>query len=206
MAIILLFASTATIAIRTVFQADELRSSASQVRTLLHKTRNRAMTTGRICLFRLQHDSPAYRIEYFQAEEETYSGETPVDTDPILADTTDLVDENGVPKKNIVHGGFTIQFPKGVIFYQGGTGYSNREQNQELFLEDLGSDWSTPIFFYPDGSCSDASLVLVNEEEKAIQLTVRGLTGTVELGKLVPLSKIQELEQSYLGGTGLLGN
>ena len=47
--------------------------------------------------------------------------------------------------------------------------------------ESSGSDgtvWSTPIFFYPDGSTSTAALLLKNESGRCIEIRLRGLTGT----------------------------
>ena len=38
--------------------------------------------------------------------------------------------------------------------------------------------WSTPIFFYPDGSTSTAAILLKNETGRCIEVRLRGLTGT----------------------------
>ena len=50
-------------------------------------------------------------------------------------------------------------------------------------------DWSDPIFFYPDGTTSDAQLTLKNEEGRAIELNLRGLTGTVEVGDILAVEE-----------------
>ena len=48
--------------------------------------------------------------------------------------------------------------------------------------ETAGADnrtaWSTPIFFYPDGSTSTAAILLKNEAGRCIEVRLRGLTGT----------------------------
>jgi Tfp pilus assembly protein FimT len=44
--------------------------------------------------------------------------------------------------------------------------------------------WSDSICFYPDGTTSDARLVLVNERGNRVELTLRGLTGTVSVGEV----------------------
>ena len=41
-----------------------------------------------------------------------------------------------------------------------------------------GKAWSTPIFFYPDGSTSTAAMLLKNEAGRCIEVRLRGLTGT----------------------------
>jgi len=41
-----------------------------------------------------------------------------------------------------------------------------------------GTVWSTPIFFYPDGSTSTAAILLKNAAGRCIEIRLRGLTGT----------------------------
>ena len=41
-----------------------------------------------------------------------------------------------------------------------------------------GTAWSTPIFFYPDGSTSTAAILLKNEAGRCIEVRLRGLTGS----------------------------
>jgi hypothetical protein len=38
-------------------------------------------------------------------------------------------------------------------------------------------NWSPPILFKPDGTTSDASVVLQNDRGETIRVTLRGLTG-----------------------------
>ena len=41
-----------------------------------------------------------------------------------------------------------------------------------------GKIWSTPIFFYPDGTTSTAAILLKNESGRCIEVRLRGLTGS----------------------------
>jgi hypothetical protein len=50
-------------------------------------------------------------------------------------------------------------------------------------------DWSQPIFFYPDGTTSDAQLTLRNGQGRAIELNLRGLTGTVDVGDILSVEE-----------------
>ncbi len=43
--------------------------------------------------------------------------------------------------------------------------------------------WSQPILFYPDGTTSDASLLLANANQLSIRVTLRGLTGISQIGE-----------------------
>ena len=50
-------------------------------------------------------------------------------------------------------------------------------------MSDLsGGGWSDSICFYPDGTTSDVRLVLLNDRGNRVELTLRGLTGTVIVG------------------------
>jgi prepilin-type N-terminal cleavage/methylation domain-containing protein len=47
-----------------------------------------------------------------------------------------------------------------------------------------GTSWGPPILFFPDGTAADATFGITNEDELRIDLSVRGLTGTLTLGPL----------------------
>lgn len=44
--------------------------------------------------------------------------------------------------------------------------------------------WGPPILFFPDGTAADATFGIANEDELQVDLSVRGLTGTLSLGPL----------------------
>ncbi|MEZ6120839.1 MAG: prepilin-type N-terminal cleavage/methylation domain-containing protein [Pirellulaceae bacterium] len=41
--------------------------------------------------------------------------------------------------------------------------------------------WSSPIIFYPDGTCSSGTLQLTSEDGYRVSVTIRGLTGTARV-------------------------
>lgn len=49
-------------------------------------------------------------------------------------------------------------------------------------LDGEGTAWSDPIVFYPDGSATDAHLVLQNEHDRCIKVSLRGLTAVATVG------------------------
>ena len=71
---------------------------------------------------------------------------------------------------------FKTRLPDGVIFASANVSNSNQ------FTATMGSagdgPWSSPIIFRPDGTTSDATVLLVNEPGQTIRVTLRGLTGT----------------------------
>jgi len=67
------------------------------------------------------------------------------------------------------------RLPDGVTFVSGDVANSN----QVLATMPAAAEgpWSAPILFHPDGTTSDASLLLTNGRQATIRVTLRGLTG-----------------------------
>ncbi len=79
---------------------------------------------------------------------------------------------------------FKTQLPDGVIF--GHADVSNSNQLTATIGSAGDGPWSAPIVFRPDGTTSDATVLIVNEPGNTIRVTLRGLTGTSnasEVGK-----------------------
>lgn len=79
---------------------------------------------------------------------------------------------------------FKTRLPSGVIFAKADVSNSNQ------LTATMGSagdgPWSAPILFRPDGTTSDATVLLANEPGHTVRVTLRGLTGTStasEVGK-----------------------
>jgi prepilin-type N-terminal cleavage/methylation domain-containing protein len=67
------------------------------------------------------------------------------------------------------------RLPDGIIFTSGNIASSAKTLATLPMAAE--SAWSQPILFHPDGTTSDATLLLANEYEVAIRVTLRGLTG-----------------------------
>jgi type II secretory pathway pseudopilin PulG len=67
------------------------------------------------------------------------------------------------------------RLPDGVIFAGGDVSSSSQ------VLATLGTidqtAWSAPILFHPDGTTSDASVLVANAAQQTVRVTLRGLTG-----------------------------
>lgn len=44
--------------------------------------------------------------------------------------------------------------------------------------------WGTPVFFFPDGTTSTVRMLLANEQQRTIEVWLRGLTGTTRVGRI----------------------
>ena len=67
------------------------------------------------------------------------------------------------------------RLPDNVIFAAGDVATS--AQAMAMLGSAKDGAWSEPIMFNPDGTTSDASLLLQNDQGHTIRVTLRGLTG-----------------------------
>jgi Tfp pilus assembly protein FimT len=67
------------------------------------------------------------------------------------------------------------RLPDGIVFNSGNVASSAKTLATMPLTAESG--WSTPILFHPDGTTSDATVLLASEDQMAIRVTLRGLTG-----------------------------
>ena len=78
--------------------------------------------------------------------------------------------------------------PEGVVFV-GGT--SERDTRAEAVVEEMTTvlgpgafAWAETIIFFPDGTATDAEVILENDQGRQITVWLRGLTGVVQVGNI----------------------
>ena len=148
---------------------QRLRQAADAVRTEWTRARVEAMSSGRTYVFSHGLESDAYRVGDLQNAE-------------YVPETVD--EEYGEACRSA-----SYALPEGCQFVAGETRLDDRAEM--AFGEEAapeadadGTVWSEPILFYPDGTTSDATVVLENEYHRRIELTLRGLTGVATVGEL----------------------
>ena len=160
---------------------QRLRKAADQVRTEWSAARIEAMESGQTCVFRHVPQSDTFQVDChlteLTADDPTFGG----DFRGHLPDRTGESDEDGTSQPKAKH------LPEGITFVAAETAVDTRaativsESDQPPAA---GPGLSEPILFYPDGTTSTARLSLKNEFGRYIELTLRGLTGTVKVGQL----------------------
>jgi len=145
------------------FSRAGLNSAADLLRGVWSKARLAAMQSGKTHVFRFEPDGSRFQIIAF--------------------------DELGLPEKNELEPDdpeesrkavdilrlSASRLPDGVIFAAGEMATSS--QANAVLGEMGGGPWSGPTMFRPDGTTTDASIVLANEQEQTLRVTLRGLTG-----------------------------
>jgi hypothetical protein len=154
------------------FSRAGLQSGAELVRGALARARLAAMESGQTYVFRFE--PRASRFQIIALDQLGLPGSEMIAPEDPSAEH-DVADMLRLPSSRL---------PDGVTFAAGDIADSSQ------VLATLGatnqSAWSAPILFHPDGTTSDASIVLANASLNTVRVTLRGLTGitnTSEVGK-----------------------
>ncbi len=145
---------------------QRLRKAADRVRTDWARARVEAMSSGQTYIFRYAPESNRYWIQ-------RHAG----------ADFTPEADDASTS------GQTERLLPEDISFAAGQTRVDSRaatfqSDSSEIGGEPLEAGRSKPILFYPDGTTSSARLMLKNKQNRRIELSLRGLTGIVMVGRL----------------------
>lgn len=163
---------------------QRLRKAADKVRTSWTRARIEAMSTGRTLVFRWSLDSDRYIIESQAGPESvetmTSSNEGEFDESGGVATT-----ESGPLSEE------SRRLPEDVRFVDGEVEFDTRatilcESTADPDVEPVDQA-AEPILFFPDGTTSTAKLILENDYQRRIELSLRGLTGVVTVGDTYPV-------------------
>jgi type II secretory pathway pseudopilin PulG len=156
------------------FSRAGLRSGAELVRGAWARARLAAMDSGQTHVFRFEPRASRFQIitldQLGMPGSEMIEPENP-SAEHEAADTLRLA---------------RSRLPEDVIF--AGGDISDSSQVLALLGTASQSVWSAPILFHPDGTTTDASVVLSNTSQQTVRVTLRGLTGVAnasEVGKEV---------------------
>jgi len=178
LALVVFMAAIIWPALERPMAAQRLREAGDQVRGVWVRTRVRAMSTGQTYLFRCAAGSSQYVVEAQAGLEPATRGVATADAmaAPLTLDssTVSAYAEEGT-------------LPEGIVFYSGDAAVEAAAEARPYDANLADQMWSEPILFFPDGTTSTAALQLRNEYDRTIQLSLRGLTGTVTVGEIEAL-------------------
>jgi prepilin-type N-terminal cleavage/methylation domain-containing protein len=136
-------------------------------------------------------------------------------TDFIIRDPANASKERGTQFVNLPTGIKVVDLivvpEERAAFYLGLTGGNETATDEEMLVNEeidnrnirLGETssgdkiWSTPIFFYPDGTCSTAALLLKNGKNQCIEVRLRGMIGLTKITETNSLNDyVGELDAS----------
>jgi prepilin-type N-terminal cleavage/methylation domain-containing protein len=167
LALLVVIAAVATPLLEGSFARASLQGGSDLLRGAWARARLAAMESGLTYVFRFQPNGGRYQIVTLN-DLGMPGAETVVEgVDPEY----DVDDMMRVPQPRL---------PEGVIF--AAADISTSSQVLATLGTTEGGVWSNPILFHPDGTTSDASVLLSNDSGQTVRVTLRGLTGISNVG------------------------
>jgi len=184
LAILVVVAAAAAPALRGVMRDAALKNAAETVRIHWTKAHVKAMKTGRIQVFRFEQDGARFTVQPWAAADDE------IEAAPSVQGFGTEEEETASPR---LDESSAVSLPEGTKFIAGAAAVQGRSQAIEQDIQDANrfeADWSQPILFYPDGSTSDAWVIVGNEREVGIRVDLRGMTGTATLGDVTAVEEL----------------
>mgnify|MGYP007051591917 CR=1 FL=1 len=129
------------------------------------------MSSNRTYVFRYAPDGDTYTIQAYASEDEA-AWDVPLVADPQIESAS-----GGTSRQ--------CRLAEKVRFVAGEAQSGASTGTMAIGDAPASANAAQPIFFYSDGTCSDAQLQLANEYGSTITLSLRGLTGVVTVSESV---------------------
>jgi hypothetical protein len=190
------------------FSSVRLRRAGDQVLAHWSKTRALAIETGDVYQFAFTPESGEFRIEPWTGvvseaalKQTSASSATSRAADAAAAPTT-ATDAAGATKtaagkaEKEQEKGLTL--PEQAKFYAGQIAAEDPETGERKVvpLTSSGDEQSTAIMFFPDGTTSQASVVLTNDRQQYLRLTLRSLTGVGRASQVLTRDELERVDRS----------
>ncbi len=190
-------------ALKGPMENQRLRASGDIVRVEWSRARVKAMESGRTYVFRHQPELGTFKIEPWYMEDD-YLESSDVNTGMGGGAAGGI---NGLQVNEALSSGGLVnptsttatsttelgELPEGVVFVGSESEMDDRSAFITLTTADAGEEalWSPPIFFYPDGTSSTSRILIRNGRGRYVMVSVRGLTGVVQVSDLLTVEEIQ---------------
>lgn len=164
---------------RTLKQ-QSVQGNAEQVRQILDRARVRAVEEGRILQLRYEpHGRHYVLLPLDPADESQTTANSPLNKSTTFGAQAPLVEPFRVyelAEGCYFHVDSSLLSGEQVVAERLGEAWMPHLENS-AGVQDIA--WSASILYYPDGSATDGSLVVMDQDNQYLKLHVRGLTGAV---------------------------
>ena len=185
LAIMVAVAALAAPAFQNMMRDARLQSAADQIRVEFTRAHVKAMKTGRIQVFRFEIGGTRFSVQPYAASDDE------IEAAPAVLGFGN--DDEGEVATARMDESQAVTLPDGVTFAGGSAALESRSQSIEQEIQDanmFSGDWSQPILFYPDGSSSDAWVIVANEREVGIRVSLRGMTSASRLSEVTNVEQL----------------
>jgi type II secretory pathway pseudopilin PulG len=170
LSLLVIVASVSMPYLNSSFSRAHLNGATDILRDALTRGRLTAMQSGQVQAFRCEPKGARFQLVAFDKLSLPESSVPPPDNTDGEHSVHDLL--RLAPPR----------LPDNVIFADAQIAASNQVG---ALLGDAKDDvWSKPILFNPDGTTSDASILLQNDIGQTVRVTLRGITGLISSGEV----------------------
>jgi len=181
LAIMVVISGVAWMALQRPLARQRLHSAADAVRTEWCQARVDAMKSGHTYAFRYLVHGDRYHLG---PQENPSAADSSTSAQAATPDDEELGDDPLPPPvdKTLPHG---IRF----LAPEGNGDLAALGDDPEPEAAEEGNNWSDPIYFYADGSASDARVLLAADRHSAMRLLLRGVTGSVTVDDVTAVTQ-----------------
>lgn len=204
LALVVLIGSMVAPVFNGVFSTVRLRRGGDQVIAQWSAARMRAIETGEVQQFRFTPETGKLVVEPWtgvlgtgaDARRSTGTASTNSSSAPAGGTTSTTTAASSTAATGTAKT-TNVTLPEEVIFHAGELAVEDYETGERSVasLQQPSEDQSTPILFFPDGTTSDASVLLTNGKQQFVRLTLRGLTGVGRSSLVLTQEELQRADR-----------
>ncbi|MCA9260650.1 MAG: hypothetical protein KDA61_15665 [Planctomycetales bacterium] len=205
LALLVVMASMAAPLVNGAFSSVRLRRAGDVVLQSWMRARRVSIEDGAVRQFRFKPSSGEFRVELWSpldvaGSESTGAAKGTTTATGVAAASTSsqasTAQAGAASDGEDVAETWEEELPENVTFWKGQFARYDPVADERAVNELAGSgdDWSEPILFFPDGTSSDASIVLQNERKLTLRLSLRGLTGVGVASRPLTTDELDQLQ------------
>ncbi len=169
------------------FSSLRLRRGTDQVLASWSEARTHAIEAGKIYQFRFEPEGGKYRVDPWAGGLELESPE-----DERFETSRNTTEDQTLEEREFANWKLEESLPEEIVFSSAESVTEDQLEQRTVTRLDQESntEWSSPILFYPDGSTSDASLLIKSGKELYRRATLRALTGVARASELLSREEV----------------
>jgi len=180
------------------FSSIRLRRAGDKVLTSWSAARARAIESGEVMQFSFTPESGTYQVEPWAGvvEDDTLGGAATSSSSYGTA-TAPATTATTVKTGDADQAEDAASLPEQIVFHRGELLVEDAITGERAVapMQSARDAQSTAILFFPDGTSSDASVVIANDRRQYVRLMLRGLTGVGRASNVLTRDELQRSER-----------
>lgn len=175
--LLVILLSLAAPSILAPLRGQRLKNAADTICAEFTKARVEAMESGRIRMFRFQQETGNYAVEPYLQASDTLENNLVGEGDRAIGNSLIMQSAEAMTRQGTL--------AEGVVFMGEQVDVDMRSYDAtDGQIAEGQAGYSRPILFYPDGTTSDAMVVMKSEDGSMTMVKLRGLTGVAKIGEV----------------------